>query len=126
MFLAALFAALALVLSLVGLYAVVSFSVAERTHELGLRVALGATPRNLLGLVLSDGLRLVGIGVALGLTSAFGLARFLESQLFGVTAHDPGTFIMVPVLLITAAVLGCLIPARRATRIDPMTALRTQ
>jgi putative ABC transport system permease protein len=126
MFLAALFAALALILSLVGLYAVVSFSVAERTHELGLRVALGATPRNLLGLVLSDGLRLVAVGVALGLVTAFVLARFLESQLFGVTAHDPGTFIVVPVLLIAAAVLGCLIPARRATRIDPMTALRTQ
>jgi putative ABC transport system permease protein len=68
----------------------------------------------------------VGVGVALGLVTAFVLARFLESQLFGVTAHDPGTFIVVPVLLIAAAVLGCLIPARRATRIDPMTALRTQ
>ena len=88
--------------------------------------ASAGTPRNLLGLVLSDGLRLVGIGVALGLTTAFVLARFLESQLFGVTAHDPGTFIVVPVLLIAAAVLGCLIPARRATRIDPMMALRTQ
>jgi putative ABC transport system permease protein len=126
MFLAGVFAALALVLSLVGLYAVVSYSVAERTHELGVRFALGATPRSLLGLVLSDGLKLVGVGVALGLAVAFGLARFLESQLFGVTAHDPGTFVAVPVLLFCAAVAGCLIPARRATRIDPMTALRTQ
>jgi putative ABC transport system permease protein len=126
MFLAGVFAALALVLSLVGLYAVVSYSVAERTQELGLRFALGATPRSLLGLVLSDGLKLVGVGVAIGLAVAFVLARFLETQLFGVTAHDPGTFIAVPALLFCAAVAGCLIPARRATRIDPMTALRTQ
>ncbi len=126
MFLAGVFAALALVLSLVGLYAVVSFSVAERTQELGVRYALGATPRDLLGLVLSDGLKLVAVGVVLGLAMAFVLARFLESQLFGVSAHDPGTFIAVPVLLFCAAVAGCLIPARRATRVDPMTALRTQ
>ena len=126
MFLAGVFAALALILSVVGLYAVVSYSVAERTHELGLRFALGATPGSLLGLVLGDGLRLVAVGVALGLTGAFLLARFLETQLFGVTAHDPGTFIAVPVLLFSAAAAGCLIPARRATRVDPMTALRTQ
>jgi putative ABC transport system permease protein len=126
MVLAGAFAALALVLSLVGLYGVVSYSVAERTQELGVRYALGASPRSLLGLVLSEGLTLVGVGVALGLAVAFVLARFLESQLFGVTAHDPGTFIAVPVLLFCAAVAGCLIPARRATRIDPVTALRTQ
>jgi ABC-type antimicrobial peptide transport system permease subunit len=76
--------------------------------------------------VLSDGLKLVSIGVGLGLTVAFVLARFLETQLFGVTAHDPVTFIVVAVLLFSAAILGCLIPARRATKIDPMTALRTQ
>ena len=99
MFLAGVFATLALVLSLVGLYAVVSFSVAERTQELGLRFALGATPGSLLGLVLSDGLKLVSIGVGLGLAVAFVLARFLETQLFGVTAHDPVTFIVVPILL---------------------------
>ena len=124
MVLAGLFASLALVLSLVGLFAVVSYSVAERTHELGLRFALGATPQTLLALVLSDGLKLVGIGVVLGLAGAFVLARFLETQLFGVSAHDPVTFAAVPVLLIGAAIAGCLIPARRATRIDPMTALR--
>jgi putative ABC transport system permease protein len=124
MVLAALFAALALVLSLVGLFGVVSYSVAERTHELGLRFALGASPRALLALVLSDGMRLVGVGVVLGLAGAFVLARFLETQLFGVTAHDPVTFVSVPLLLIGAAIAGCLIPARRATRIDPMTALR--
>jgi putative ABC transport system permease protein len=76
--------------------------------------------------VLSDGLKLVSIGVGLGLAVAFVLARFLETQLYGVTAHDPVTFVVVPILLFAAAILGCLIPARRATRIDPMTALRTQ
>ena len=126
MVLAGLFASLALVLSLVGLFGVVSYTVAERTHELGLRFALGATPRRLLGLVLADGLKLVVVGVVLGLAGAFVLARFLETQLFGVTAHDPVTFVSVPLLLVGAAVAGCLIPARRATRIDPMTALRTQ
>jgi len=104
----------------------VSFSVAERTHEIGLRYALGATPGSLVALVLNEGMRLVAVGVATGLAVAFVLARFLEAQLFGVTAHDPGTFIVVALLLLAAAIVGCLIPARRATRIDPMTALRTQ
>jgi putative ABC transport system permease protein len=126
MVLAGLFALFALVLSVVGLFGVVSYSVAERTHELGVRFALGASPRTLLTLVLSDGLKLVGVGVVLGLAGAFVLSRLLETQLFGVTAHDPVTFTVVPVLLIAAAIAGCLIPARRATRIDPMTALRTQ
>ena len=126
MFLAGVFATVALVLSLVGLYGVVSFSVAERTHEIGLRYALGATPGSLVALVLTEGMRLVAVGVVVGLAVAFVLARFLETQLFGVTAHDPGTFIVVALLLLAAAIVGCLIPARRATRIDPMTALRTQ
>jgi putative ABC transport system permease protein len=126
MFLAGTFAALALILALVGLYAVVSTSVAERMHELGVRFALGATPARLRRLVLSDGIRLVGLGVVIGLIGAFALARFLETQLFGITAHDPGTFIAVPLLLLGAAVAGCLIPARRATKIDPMTALRSE
>jgi putative ABC transport system permease protein len=124
MFLAGTFAGLALLLSLVGLYAVVSYSVAERTQELGVRLALGATPGRLLGLVLFDGMKLVTLGVVLGLFGAFVLARFLETQLFGVKAHDPGTFVAVSVLLICAAIAGCMIPARRATRINPMTALR--
>jgi putative ABC transport system permease protein len=126
MFLAGVFAAIALILSLGGLYAVVSYSVAERAHELGVRFALGASPANLLRLVLTDGMRLVAVGVVLGLCGAFVLARFLETQLFGVTAYDPSTFLSVPLLLIGAALAGCLIPARRATRIDPMTALRAE
>jgi putative ABC transport system permease protein len=126
MFLAGIFATIALILSLGGLYAVVSYSVAERTHELGVRFALGASPGTLLRLVLVDGMKLVGLGVALGLGGAVLLGRFLEAQLFGITAYDPGTFIFVPLLLISAALAGCLIPARRATRIDPMTALRVE
>jgi putative ABC transport system permease protein len=124
MFLASTFASLALLLSLVGLYAVVSYSVAERTHELGVRLALGATPGTLLSLVLLDGLKLVGAGVVLGLAGSFALARFLETQLFGVTAHDLRTFAAVSLLLLCAAIAGCLIPARRATRVNPMMALR--
>jgi putative ABC transport system permease protein len=126
MFLAGVFATIALILSLGGLYAVVSYSVAERTHELGVRFALGASPGKLLRLVLADGMKLVAVGVALGLGGAVLLGRFLEAQLFGITAYDPSTFIFVPLLLISAALAGCLIPARRATRIDPMTALRAE
>jgi hypothetical protein len=125
MSLAGTFAGLALLLSLVGLYGVVSYSVAERTHELGVRFALGATPARLLGLVLVDGLKLVGVGVALGLIGAFATGRFLETQLFGVTARDWRTFAIVAVLLFGAAIAGCLIPARRATRVNPITALRS-
>ncbi len=98
MFLAGVFATLALVLSLVGLYAVVSFSVAERRKS-RIAVRTRRDPRSLLGLVFSDGMRLVGVGVGSGWRCAFVLARFLETQLFGVTAHDPGTFIAVPVFL---------------------------
>ena len=124
MFLAGTFAGLALVLSLIGLYAVVSYSVAERTHELGLRFALGASPATLLGIVLADGVKLVGVGVVLGVLGALAMARFIQTQLFGITAYDARTFIAVSLLLFCAAIAGCLIPARRATRIDPMTALR--
>ncbi|HET7219302.1 MAG TPA: ABC transporter permease [Vicinamibacterales bacterium] len=124
MFLAGTFAGLALLLSLVGLYAVVSYSVAERTHELGLRFALGASPARLLALVLADGMKLVGVGVVLGVLGALAMARFIQTQLFGVTAYDARTFIAVSLMLFCAAIAGCLIPARRATRIDPMTALR--
>jgi putative ABC transport system permease protein len=126
MWLAGTFAGLALVLSLVGLYAVVSYSVAERTHELGVRYALGASPRRLQTLVLLDGVKLVGAGVVLGLLGSLAVSRFLQAQLFGITAYDPRTFAGVAFLLVCAALAGCLVPARRATRIDPMTALRAE
>jgi putative ABC transport system permease protein len=93
---------------------------------MGLRVALGASPASLLRLVLSEGLFLVAIGIIVGLGGAFVMTRFLESMLFGVRAYDAVTFVVVPLLLIVAALLGCLVPARRATRVDPMVALRAE
>ena len=126
MFLAGTFAALALALSLVGLYAVVSFSVAERTREMGVRIALGASPTNLLTLVMTEGLSLAAAGVVLGLVAAFGMTRFMQTLLFGVEAHDATTFTVVPLLLFAAAAVGCVVPARRAMRVDPMVTLRAE
>ncbi len=120
------FAVLALVLSLVGLYAVVSHSVAERTREMGVRLALGASPLALLRLVLSEGLSLAAFGVAFGLAVAFVVTRFMSALLFGIEAHDLRTFVAVPLVLFAAAAAGCLVPARRAMRVDPNVALRTE
>ena len=126
MALVATFAVLAFALSLVGLYAVVSHSVAERTREMGVRLALGASPAAMLRLVLGEGLALAGMGVALGLIGAFLVTRFMAAMLFGVQAHDTLTFVLVPVLLFIAAAAGCLVPARRAMRVNPITALRAE
>ena len=126
MCLVVVFAGVALVLALVGLFAVVSHSVAERTRELGVRLALGASPRTLLQLVLSESLRLVAAGIIVGLVAALGATRFLKSLLFGVNTYDPLTFVAVPVLLLSAAVVGCLVPAIRAMRVDPMITLRAE
>lgn len=120
------FAALAAVLSLVGLYAVVSFSVAERLHEMAVRLALGARPANLLALVLTDGLRLAAAGIAIGVTAAFLLTGYLETLLYGVPARDAATFVVVPLLLLAAALLGCIVPACRAMGADPTAALRSE
>jgi putative ABC transport system permease protein len=125
-FLVGMFAALAVALSLVGLYAIVAYSVAERMHELGVRVALGARPADLLTLVLTVVLKLVAGGIVLGLAAAFVLTRFLEALLFGVHARDAATFVLVPLMLLTVAMLGCLIPARRAMRVDAAVALRSE
>jgi ABC-type antimicrobial peptide transport system permease subunit len=114
------------VLSLVGLYAVVSHSVAERTREMGVRLALGASPLALLRLVLSEGLSLAALGVAFGLVVSFVMTRFMSALLFGIEAHDLRTFVAVPLILFAAATAGCLVPARRAMRVDPNTALRTE
>src|SRR5580704_3965728 len=119
-----IFAAIALVLAAVGIYGVISYSISRRTHELGIRSALGATRRDVLELVLRDGLRLTLIGVVAGIILAFGLTRTLRSLLFGVTSTDPVTFAGMVVLLVTTALLACYIPARRATNVDPMAALR--
>ncbi|HEV2423416.1 MAG TPA: ABC transporter permease [Terriglobia bacterium] len=121
-----LFAGLALVLAAVGIYGVISYSVAQRTHELGIRIALGAGRRELLGMVLGEGLRLALAGVVVGLAGAWGLSRFLASLLYGVKPDDPLTFAAVPLILLSAALLACYIPARRATKLDPIRALRCE
>lgn len=118
------FAATALLLAAVGLYGVVSYSTAQRTQEIGIRMALGAGRQQVLKLVLGQGLKMAGIGVVLGLTASFWLARLLAGLLYGVTASDPLTFILTPVLLTGAALLACWIPAWRALRVDPLVALR--
>ncbi|MBN8248603.1 MAG: ABC transporter permease [Verrucomicrobia bacterium] len=119
-----LFANVALALAMVGIYGIISYTVAQRTKEFGLRMTLGARRSDVLGNVLGRGMTLAAAGIALGLAGAFLLTRFLASQLFGVTPTDPATFALVPVLFATVVFLATCIPARRATRIDPMEALR--
>jgi len=119
-----IFAALALAMALVGLYGVIAFTVAQRVRELGIRIALGAQPRNVLGLVVGQGMRLALLGIAVGLVAALALSRVLQTLLFEVKPADPLTFAAVPLALIGAAVLACWLPARRASRVDPMEALR--
>jgi putative ABC transport system permease protein len=124
MVLLAVFGAVALALAAIGIYGVLAFGVAQRVREFGIRQALGAEPRAILRLVLKQGLRTAAIGVAVGLGASLLLARYLESQLFGVAAHDVQVLAGVTVLLLLVATAACYIPARRATRIDPMVALR--
>jgi predicted permease len=124
MVLLALFGGVALVLSAIGIYGVLAFGVAQRVREFGIRQALGADRRSILSLVLVQGLRTAGLGLVFGLAGAFVLSRFLQSLLFGVGQHDAAVFAGVTILLLGVASAACYIPARRATRIDPMVALR--
>ena len=124
MILLGIFATLALVLSCVGIYGVISYLVGQRTHEIGVRMALGAQRRDVMRLVLGQGAKMALLGVAIGIAAALGLTRLMANQLFGVTANDPLTFVTVAILLTLVALLACYLPARRAMRIDPLVALR--
>ena len=119
-----IFAAVALVLTVVGLYGVMSYAVAQRTNEIGIRLALGAQTKDVLSLIIKQGLQLILLGLAIGLLGAVALMKIISGLLFGVTTKDPFTFVAVAVVLTFIALLACYVPARRATRVDPLEALR--
>jgi putative ABC transport system permease protein len=120
------FAGIGLALAIVGIFSVMAYNVSLQTHELGIRMALGAQRGDVLRLVLLKGVRLITAGVIVGLLSSFGLTRFLASQLWGVSANDSWTYAVVVALIAAAGVAACLLPARKATQVDPMIAIRCE
>jgi putative ABC transport system permease protein len=121
-----IFAALALILAAIGIYGVLSYSVSQRTRELGIRMALGARSSDVLRLVIVQGMKLSVLGIALGLAISFALSRLINSLLFGIRPYDPATFSLMCVVLIGVGLLACYLPARRALGVDPITALRIE
>jgi putative ABC transport system permease protein len=126
MLLLAAFAALALLLATVGIYSVLAYTVRQRVREIGIRLALGAPVKGLLGMIVIEGLKPTLIGVGLGLVMAAALVRVMETLLFGVSQYDPGTFSAVAVIMIAVGVIATLLPAYRATRVDPIVTLRSE
>jgi len=118
------FGAIGLVLVTIGVYSVLAYTTARRTHEIGIRMALGAEKRDVLGLVIRMGVGLVGAGIVLGIIASLAVARVIATQLWGVSAYDPITLTSVAVLLLITGIVACWIPARRASRVDPLIALR--
>jgi putative ABC transport system permease protein len=122
----ATFAALAVLLAVIGVYGVMSYAVARRTQEMGVRMALGARATQVVRLVLGQGLRTIALGIAIGLAGSVATTRLLSTQLFGVEPTDPLTFALAPLLLAIVATAACYLPARRASRVDPVGALRAE
>jgi putative ABC transport system permease protein len=126
MWLTSSFAFVALLLAMLGVYGVISYSVAQRTHEVGLRIALGAQGGQVVRMIVAEGSRLVGVAIVIGIVAALGATRLIRTQLFGITPSDPLTFGLVTLVLAVVAIVACYLPARRASRVDPMVALRVE